>query len=513
MIFIKFFYFSDGQRVLRQTDLAKLTRHQFHKTKGAGARAIHHNLKKYSGISERRILSTLSQMPIHQNVRLRFTNKAPITPITAKFVMERLQIDLVNKQSDKVCANGQRYSYILSVLDVFSRYTWLRPLTGKSSKPIAGHLERVFQTYGQPKIVQHDQGKEFDGHVKELLEKYHVKQVRSAPYHPQSQGKVERMHSILQKVMHYDIYKQKSTNWVTQLPEYEQTLNSRPRKTLAFASPFEVFFGRKKRGNGSSADAIREAARLATERMNRRCVEKQEKTLRTPTYEIGDRVILRIPLKISRVTTKRCYEEGRIVDRNTRYYKYKVLYKLNGKKKCGWFNVKDMVASTLNVQKQRETEYMQLSNTITYNEQLLQMQDANSINIIFDPAGDGNCLFRAISHQIYGSDSMHSQVRKLIVSHLLTHPYLGGNQHVRWHDSLVDESSLEYLTRMSRDGIYGDHLILQAASEVYRRQIIIVSSLAQGNTIIQADGSQVFNHNQNYMVLGHLAETALCGYG
>ena len=56
-----------------------------------------------------------------------------------------------------------------------------------------------------------------------------------------------------------------------------------------------------------------------------------------------------------------------------------------------------------------------------------------------------------------------------------------------WHDSLVDESTLEYLTRMSRDGTYGDHSVLQAASEVYRRQIIIVSSFAQGNTIIQAD--------------------------
>ena len=190
------------------------------------------------------------------------------------------------------------------------------------------------------------------------MEKYHVRQVRSAPYHPQSQGTVERMHSILQKVMHYDIYKQMSTKWVTQLSKYKQTLNSRPRKTLVFTSPFEVFFGRKKRGNGSSADAIRVAARLVTEKMNRRCIEKQEKTLRTQTYEISDRVVLQIPLKISRVTTKCCYEEGRIVDRKTHYYKYKVLYKLNGKKKCGWFNVENMVASTLNVQKQRETECM-----------------------------------------------------------------------------------------------------------------------------------------------------------
>ncbi len=79
-----------------------------------------------------------------------------------------------------------RYRYILTILDVYSRYIWLRPLKSKKSKEAAKHLVEIYTEHVPPKILQHDQGKEFKGVVQTLMESYQVKVIQSSPYHPQS---------------------------------------------------------------------------------------------------------------------------------------------------------------------------------------------------------------------------------------------------------------------------------------------------------------------------------------
>jgi hypothetical protein len=55
---------------------------------------------------------------------------------------------------------------------------------------VAAALLDIFDTYGDPLIVQNDQGKEFEGEVTKLLKIRKIKHIQSSPYHPQSQGKV-----------------------------------------------------------------------------------------------------------------------------------------------------------------------------------------------------------------------------------------------------------------------------------------------------------------------------------
>ena len=80
------------------------------------------------------------------------------------------------------------------MLDVFSRYTWLRPLTRKSSKNVAKELKAIFDTFGNPKIVQNDRGTEFKQDVSRLLKVRDIRQIFSSPYLPESQRKLERSH-------------------------------------------------------------------------------------------------------------------------------------------------------------------------------------------------------------------------------------------------------------------------------------------------------------------------------
>ena len=78
--------------------------------------------------------------------------------------MERCQIDLVvfEKTSSKD-ENGNIYKYVLSYLDVFSRYIFLRRLKSKDTIEVANQLKEIFMTFWSPKILQFDKDSEFQG--------------------------------------------------------------------------------------------------------------------------------------------------------------------------------------------------------------------------------------------------------------------------------------------------------------------------------------------------------------
>lgn len=102
-------------------------------------------------------------------------------PITADRVNERCQIDLIDMKNDRIKEKDETYRYILTILDVFSRFLILRPLKRKTSGQIANELERIFSEHGKPSLLQSDQGTEFKGRVKSVLQKNKIKLIRSRP--------------------------------------------------------------------------------------------------------------------------------------------------------------------------------------------------------------------------------------------------------------------------------------------------------------------------------------------
>ena len=49
-------------------------------------------------------------------------------------------------------------------------------------------LSTIYKEHGPPRVLQHDQGREFDGAVNKLCKKLGIKVIKGRPYHPQSQG-------------------------------------------------------------------------------------------------------------------------------------------------------------------------------------------------------------------------------------------------------------------------------------------------------------------------------------
>ena len=241
--------FYKNLRVLRSSEVNRVVADEFHRTKGSGARKIVCSLKEnFVGLSKNRVQDILNKDKLHYRRNARFLNKAILKPIRARDVQVRHQVDLMDLgKRGSVEFKGIVYRYVLSVMDVFSRYIWLRPLARKTSKAVAAELKAIYMENGLPIVLQSDQGSEFKGAVKGLCRKLKVKMVHSRPYHPQSQGKIERSHRALRSKIEYDFLKmgKKGLNWAKALPEYQKILNEEPKEVLKYKSPFEVYFARK----------------------------------------------------------------------------------------------------------------------------------------------------------------------------------------------------------------------------------------------------------------------------
>jgi len=75
----------------------------------------------------------------------------------------------------------------------------LGPLEKKSSEQVSWALQRIYNEHGPPDRFQSDLGKEFEGKVRPLSKQLQITLIKSRPYHPQSQAKVERSHRRLRK--------------------------------------------------------------------------------------------------------------------------------------------------------------------------------------------------------------------------------------------------------------------------------------------------------------------------
>ncbi|CDU23164.1 uncharacterized protein SPSC_01794 [Sporisorium scitamineum] len=81
--------------------------------------------------------------------------------------------------------------------------------------------------------------------------------------------------------------------------------------------------------------------------------------------------------------------------------------------------------------------------------------------------GDGNCLFRALSDQLYGNPSRHAQLRQETCDHLAARPE-------KFAGFVDDKPFDQYIRLMRENGTYGGHLELHAFAQMKQKQIKIV---------------------------------------
>lgn len=310
----------EGKKVLQKDVLRSVVKEAFNVASGCGARPLYVNLKKdYSAVSERNILKEYNKSKKYQKFFPTFNNKPLMKPITADRVNERWQIDLIDMKNDRIKEKDETYRYILSILDVFSRFLILRPLKRKTSGQIANELERIFSEHGKPSLLQSDQGTEFKGRVKSVLQKNKIKLIRSRPYHPQSQGKCERSHRVVRNKIAFLKTKKRGFNWVTELHKVQLAINDTPKEVLSYYTPSEVYTSR------DDKELLQKVCK-ASKRCNER---KQRSELRkgggVSVYKRGEHVLIRYPFS-SRVPRRQYIIKGKVIGRKLDSHQYHVRY-------------------------------------------------------------------------------------------------------------------------------------------------------------------------------------------
>lgn len=252
---------------------------------------------------------------------------------------------------------------------------------------MARELHHICREHRAPRVIQHDQGHEFEGAVAVLCKKLKIKVVKGRPYHPQSQGKVERAHwSFKKKVMHdFLVMGKAGVNWVKSLPDYARSLNQDPKEELSWKSPFEIYYGRRPNVAGPANQnteewdmtaskyhhmihphsrdyseherklcASRNLASSATRRCANRMVARGERKNPPSLYKVGETVLFSYP-SATKSVTKRHVLEADVVKRNVRLHKYKVAFisPTTGKLTQKWISVSDVTSLTMEKEKEK----------------------------------------------------------------------------------------------------------------------------------------------------------------
>ncbi len=130
------------------------------------------------------------------------------------------------------------YKYILTIIDVFSRYAWALPLKNKSAAEITHALEQLFNIR-TPRHIQTDQGKEFyNSSVSALCKKHKIKHY--SVYSQYKAALVERFNGTLRsRLNRYFTFKGNKV-WFDTLDDIVYAYNHRKHRGIFNMRPIDI---------------------------------------------------------------------------------------------------------------------------------------------------------------------------------------------------------------------------------------------------------------------------------
>jgi len=138
-------------------------------------------------------------------------------------------------------ASGNRY--ILVIMDHFSK--WVEAIavpTADGATTASCFVDRIVCHFGRPNIVIADNGSHFaNKHVSALLSALGIEYRHGQPYHPQTQGLVERFNSTLASMLRKHVSSDQS-DWDVSLPWLTWAYNSSVH-SVTDVTPFQLLHG------------------------------------------------------------------------------------------------------------------------------------------------------------------------------------------------------------------------------------------------------------------------------
>ena len=142
--------------------------------------------------------------------------------------------------------------YILVLCDYATRYPEAVPLRSIDAEHVAEELIKIFARVGVPEEILMDQGSNFMSKLlSELYSLLHIHLIRTSPYHPQTDGLVERFNKMLKSMLRKAVDTE-GKNWDTLIPYLLLAYGEVPQASTGV----ELVYGRNVLG---PLDVLREA--------------------------------------------------------------------------------------------------------------------------------------------------------------------------------------------------------------------------------------------------------------
>ena len=169
---------------------------------------------------------------LHRNVVRKFKRN----PVIAKFHKDLAQADLIDVS--RYAKNNDGVTFILTLIDVFSKYAFAVPIKRKTAAEMTKALEEIFETY-RPSNLQSDEGKEFTNACVQRLLKDYLINFYLAKNERIKCAVVERFQRTFMSKMHKYFTSKGTTRFIEVIPDLISSYNNAFHRSLRM-TPIEA---------------------------------------------------------------------------------------------------------------------------------------------------------------------------------------------------------------------------------------------------------------------------------
>ena len=169
--------------------------------------------------------------------------RASLESVEVGYPLQMVAMDILGPLPETLCGN----SYILVVTDYFTRWAEAYAIPNQEATTVAQKVtDEFFFRFSPPEQLHSDQGRNFESTViAEICKMLGITKTRTTPYHPQSDGLVERFNRTLLTML-ATAADEKPFDWERQLRRLCLAYNSSEHPTTG-ETPFFLMFGRQVR--------------------------------------------------------------------------------------------------------------------------------------------------------------------------------------------------------------------------------------------------------------------------
>ena len=241
------------------------------------------------------------------------TRRAPLLTSRVGYPMERVAMDVLGP----LPVSNRNNKYIVIIGDYYTKWVEVFPLPNQEAKTVARvFFDEFVCRFGTPTFLHTDKGRNWESALfKELCLLLNVKKTRTSPYHPQSDGFVERFNRTLEHML--SMYVNDNQNdWDDHLQHVMLAYRSSVQETTGYTPhflmtgrevslPVDLMFGHIPEPARpvpehvahvrKSLQAAYELVQQTTQVHQRRQKDCYDRRVHGSAYTEGDRVWLHIP--------------------------------------------------------------------------------------------------------------------------------------------------------------------------------------------------------------------------